>query len=64
MKVEASTINPSDRMVIDGQYPKKRPLPFIAGLEATGTVVEANGEDIQKWIGKIVSFRSYNGTWC
>lgn len=34
------------------------------GLEGTGKVVEANGEDIQSWLGKRVSFvQSGSGTW-
>ena len=31
-------------------------LPATMGLEATGHVVEANGEDVQNWVGKRISF--------
>jgi NADPH:quinone reductase-like Zn-dependent oxidoreductase len=40
------------------------PLPTIMGLEGTGRVVEANGADIQQWVGKRVSFTQVGyGTW-
>lgn len=60
--MEASTVNPSDRLFITGGY-FKRPLPTIAGFEAVGTVVDAKGEGVQAWIGKRVSFTSQKGTW-
>jgi NADPH:quinone reductase-like Zn-dependent oxidoreductase len=34
------------------------------GLEGTGRVVEANGADIQQWVGKRVSFTNVGfGIW-
>jgi NADPH:quinone reductase-like Zn-dependent oxidoreductase len=42
VKVDASTINPSDRMRVGGHY-FPVPLPATMGLEGTGRVVEANG---------------------
>ncbi|CAM6001423.1 unnamed protein product [Sphagnum balticum] len=62
IKVDASTVNPSDRYRLTGHY-QPVPLPSAFGLEGTGRVVEANGEDIQDWIGKRVSFISGSGAW-
>jgi len=42
IKVQATTINPSDRLRMDGVY-FPVPLPATMGLEGTGEVVEANG---------------------
>jgi len=38
-------------------------LPTTAGIEGVGRVVEANGADLQKHVGKRVSFISDNGSW-
>lgn len=63
IKVDASTINPSDRLRIDGVY-MKMPLPRTAGGEGTGHVIQANGEDLQGWVGKRVSFiNDGSGSW-
>lgn len=63
IKVEGSTINPSDRLRLAGHY-FPVPLPATMGLEGTGRVVEANGEDIQTWVGKRVSFtQDGSGSW-
>jgi NADPH:quinone reductase-like Zn-dependent oxidoreductase len=64
IKVQASTINPSDKFNIGGQYVKV-PLPILGGLEGTGRVVEANGANIQNWVGKRVTFTQVrsSGTW-
>lgn len=63
IKVDASTINPSDRLRIGGHY-FPVPLPATMGLEGTGHVVEANGEDIQNWVGKRVCFvQAGSGSW-
>lgn len=61
VKVDASTINPSDRLFIDGLY-FKRPLPTTCGLEGTGRIVKVNGADHQHLINKRVSFVN-QGTW-
>jgi NADPH:quinone reductase len=61
--VEASTINPSDRLRIGGHY-FPVPLPATMGLEGTGRVVEANGAHLQDWVGKRVSFvQDGSGSW-
>ena len=42
----------------------KKPLPVIAGIEASGIVVKAEGEAVQKWVGKRVSFIAIvTGSW-
>lgn len=42
----------------------KKPLPTVAGIEGSGRVVKAEGEDVQKWVGKRVSFIStVTGSW-
>lgn len=56
-------MNPSDKLNIGGQY-VPAPLPTLAGLEGTGRVVEANGANIQSWVGKRVSFTQVrSGAW-
>ena len=61
--MEGTTVNPSDRMIIDGLF-FKRLLPAVGGLEGAGTVVEANGEEVQHWIGKKATFMTTGtGTW-
>ena len=63
VKVEGTTINPSDRYILTVNYMKK-PLPAFAGIEGSGKVVKAEGEDVQKWVGKRVSFIStVTGSW-
>lgn len=42
IKVEASTINPSDKLLMDGAC-FERPLPSICGIEGTGRVIDAKG---------------------
>ena len=63
IKVQASTVNPSDRGRLSGGY-FPVPLPATMGLEGTGHVVEANGADLQAWVGKRVSFlQEGTGSW-
>lgn len=62
IKVEASTINPSDNIFIRGHY-FKRPLPTTPGLEGCGRVEKVNGADLQHLVGKRVSFQTTNGAW-
>lgn len=63
VKMDASTINPSDLIFLQGGY-FQRPLPAVCGLEGTGHVVAANGAEVQSWVGKRVTFFSGYGTWC
>jgi NADPH:quinone reductase len=63
IRVEGTTINPSDRMRLTGSY-FPVPLPATMGLEGTGRVIEAKGEALQHWVGKRVSFvQAGLGTW-
>lgn len=62
VKVDASTINPSDRLRLAGVYGQMT-LPGTPGLEGTGHVQEANGEELQAWKGKRVCFMS-DGSGC
>lgn len=62
IKVEASTINPSDNIFLRGHY-FKRPLPTTAGLEGVGRVEAANGEALQSAVGKRVCFTTGTGSW-
>lgn len=56
VKLEASTINPSDRIFLKGQY-FKLPLPTTAGFEGVGRVVEGPN------VGKRVCFLGGSGSW-
>jgi len=63
IKIEASTINPSDRVSMTGAY-LSIPLPAVMGREGVGRIVEANGEQLNEWVGKRVSFWSpLGGAW-
>ena len=63
VEVQASTINPSDRLRIQGVY-FPVPLPATMGLEGVGRVIKAQGADIQEWVGKRVSFcQKDSGSW-
>jgi NADPH:quinone reductase-like Zn-dependent oxidoreductase len=40
------------------------PLPAVLGFEGVGKVVKANGEEVQNWIGKRVTFFQQGvGSW-
>lgn len=41
----------------------KRSLPAVCGIEGSGKVVDAKGENVKSWIGKRVSFASCSGAW-
>ena len=45
VKIAAAPINPADSAFIRGFYARK-PLPTVPGLEGTGTVVEANADNL------------------
>lgn len=63
IKVEGSTINPSDRLFIQGVY-MRRPLPAYCGVEGRGTVVKSHDENLSSWVGKRVCFAASRGSWC
>lgn len=56
VKVKAIGVNFFDLLVIDGKYQVKAPLPFVAGAEAAGEVVEA-GEGCGLKVGERVMTR-------
>mmetsp|Transcript_22398 Transcript_22398/g.22086 ORF Transcript_22398/g.22086 Transcript_22398/m.22086 type:complete len:266 (+) Transcript_22398:30-827(+) len=66
IRMEAAPINPSDIVSLKGQYGIKKQLPFIPGLEGSGTVVESGG-GLLGWslVGKRVACYcdKGNGTW-
>ena len=50
-------------MRISGHY-FPVPLPATMGLEGPGRVVEANGENLQGWVGKRICFlQGGSGSW-
>ena len=59
IELEASTINPSDLLFIDGNY-FKQPLPNPCGFEGVGKVVSA-GANSKYLEGKRVCFVKMNG---
>jgi NADPH:quinone reductase-like Zn-dependent oxidoreductase len=50
VRVAASPINPSDLMFIRGLYGFKKPLPAVPGFEGSGTVVEAGGGILARFL--------------
>jgi len=62
VELEGSTVNPSDRFLIQGGY-FKIPLPNPAGLEGVGRVIKVNGENVGQWKDKRVSFCTHGGAW-
>ena len=61
--MDATTVNPSDRIRLSGAAFSK-PLPAIGGIEGTGRVIKAQGENVQEWVGKRVCFiTTGSGTW-
>lgn len=67
IRVAAAPINPADIVSLKGQYGTKKELPFIPGLEGSGTVVESGG-GLLAWSlrGARVAFvcPKGNGSWC
>lgn len=67
IKVEASPCNPSDLLLLQGHYGKKKTLPAVPGWEGAGTVVASGGGLLPRWLkGKRVAFSiqsDADGTW-
>lgn len=62
VKMECSTVNPSDYLAILGKYPTPA-LPMYSGLEGSGTVVKVgNGDRAQALLHKRVAVASL-GAW-
>ena len=60
--MEGSTINPSDTFNFSGAYGGQ--IPRTAGVEGSGRVIKAEGEEVQHWVGKRVCFINRgSGTW-
>ncbi|KRX09013.1 GroES (chaperonin 10)-like protein [Pseudocohnilembus persalinus] len=54
--VYAAPINPSDQYLIQGIYPEPRKFPGISGIEGSGKVIQAKGQNLQNLVGKNVAF--------
>lgn len=67
IKIEAAPCNPSDLLLLQGHYGRKKTLPTVPGLEGAGTVVANGGGLLGRWLlGKRVAcaVRSdISGTW-
>lgn len=63
VRLEASSINPSDYGMIGGSYGRLRELPAVGGREGVGTV-EALGEGVESvGVGTRVRFPGDDGAW-
>jgi NADPH2:quinone reductase len=67
VRVAAAPCNPSDILLLQGKYGKKKNLPAIPGWEGSGTVVATGGGLLARWLlGKRVAFSVQNegdGSW-
>lgn len=67
VKMAAASINPSDLLLLDGNYPLPKKLPFVAGIEGSGTVVAAGRGMMGRYLsGKriaCISAPAGDGTW-
>lgn len=67
IRVEAAPCNPSDLLLLQGRYGKRKSLPAVPGWEGAGTVVASGGGLLGRWlVGKRVAFSNQSdmdGTW-
>jgi len=67
IRVEAAPCNPSDLLLLTGQYGVRKTLPSVPGWEGAGTVVQSGRGLLGRWlVGRRVSFGSQadrDGTW-
>lgn len=67
VRVEAAPCNPSDLLLLQGKYGKRKSLPAVPGWEGAGTVVASGGGVLGRWLkGKRVAFSvqsDSDGTW-
>lgn len=67
VKVEAAPCNPSDLLLLQGHYGKRKTLPATPGWEGAGTVVATGGGILGWWLmGKRVAFSAQTdagGSW-
>lgn len=64
LKTRFAGVNFPDRLVIEGRYQVRPPLPFIPGKELVGTVLEAGDGVDQPVPGQTVIARVEHGAWC
>jgi mitochondrial enoyl-[acyl-carrier protein] reductase / trans-2-enoyl-CoA reductase len=62
--VKAAPINPADLNVLEGTYGTKPPLPFIAGNEGVGIIVETGSAVRDLTAGQMVVAPLQRGWWC
>lgn len=49
LKLDHAALNPADRFMLEGKYPRPGPLPFAVGRDGCGTVVQADaGSPLQE----------------
>jgi NADPH2:quinone reductase len=64
VRVEAAGVNFADRLMVEGRYQIKPPLPFVPGSEFCG-VIDALGPDVKGWaVGDRVMGASVSGGFC
>ncbi|WP_174848190.1 zinc-dependent alcohol dehydrogenase family protein [Yersinia artesiana] len=69
VKMQFSTINPSDLITISGAYSSRTPLPFVPGFEGVG-IVEAGGELVGQRVlplgsaGAWQQYKHCDAQWC
>jgi len=64
VRMAASPINPSDLSFLRGSYTRVKPLPAVAGLEGSGTVVAAGSGVLPRFLlGKRVACGTPGGGW-
>ena len=67
VRVEAAPSNPSDLLLLSGQYGVRKTLPAVPGWEGAGTVVQSGGGFMgNRLVGRRVAFGSQadrDGTW-
>lgn len=61
--VLAAPINPSDVLMLTGQYGQLPPLPAVGGSEGVGRVVELGPETAGPAVGQTVLLPAGSGTW-
>jgi NADPH2:quinone reductase len=67
IRIEGAPCNPSDLLLLQGQYGTLKKLPTVPGWEGAGTVVASGGGMFPRWlVGKRVACalpRDRDGTW-
>lgn len=63
VELMASPINPSDVLMLTGEYGRLPPLPAIGGSEGVGRVTEVGSEVSNVKVGDVVLLPPGSGTW-